>query len=71
MIALEAQLAVLCLRIQEGPHSSAEAAPAAEDAAAKKKDKKKGKGAGDITLTLLDFIKPMRHLNPRIDSLGG
>lgn len=50
-IALEAALAVISLRAQEGPQSSsgADGPTQQEDTAAKKKDKKKGKGAGDAT----------------------
>jgi hypothetical protein len=52
-ISLEALLAVLALRKQEGPQKAPEApAAAAEDPAAKKKKEKKAKGSGQ-SLALL------------------
>ncbi len=47
-IAVEAVLAVVCLRAQEGPVvAESTEGTAAQEEPAKKKDKKKGKGGGD------------------------
>ncbi len=61
---MEALLAVLLLRKQEGPqsatgHQSATGVAAAppDDAAAKKKDKKKAKGSGEPAFTPLARLK--------------